>query len=75
MPYQAIVKLDTIMDGTLSEKFQQELPKLLQNVYDPETSAKAKRSMVITISIVPSPDRKAADLASMSRQSLPPRYP
>lgn len=38
-----IGKLDELMDGALTERFNYEMERVLQNVFDPNTNPKAKR--------------------------------
>ena len=56
-----IRSLDELMDGALTERFNGELRKVLENVLDPNTDAKKKRRIQITIDIAPNDRRDAAD--------------
>ena len=49
-----IRNLDELMDGGLTERFNAELRRVLENVFDPNTDHKKKRTITIGISIVPS---------------------
>ncbi len=62
MPQQRqIRKLDELMDGALTERFNYEMERVLNNVFDPNTSPKAKRQIQIVIEIAPNERRDAAE--------------
>lgn len=52
-----IKKLDELMDGALTERFNLEMERVLNNVFDQNTNPKAKRQIQIVIDIVPN-DRR-----------------
>lgn len=56
-----IGKLDELMDGALTERFNYEMERVLHNVFDPNTNPKAKRQIQIVIDIVPNERRDAAE--------------
>lgn len=56
-----IKKLDELMDGALTERFNLEMERVLNNVFDQNTNPKAKRQIQIVIDIVPNERRDAAD--------------
>lgn len=56
-----IRSLDELMDGALTERFNTELRKVLENVLDPNTDAKKKRQIQINIFITPNDRRDAAE--------------
>ena len=53
-----IKKLDELMDGALTERFNYEMERVLNNVFDPNTNPKAKRQIQIVIDIVPNERRE-----------------
>lgn len=53
--------LDELMDGALTERFNYEMRRVLQNVFDPNTKPKAKRQIQIVIDIIPNERRDAAE--------------
>ena len=57
---QAIKGLDSLMDGALNERFTKEFDRVLANVFDPNTDPKAKRTITISIDVMPSDDRTQA---------------
>jgi hypothetical protein len=46
-----IIDLNTFADGALSERFNQELQKILENIADPNTDAKKVRKLTVTLSL------------------------
>ena len=57
MAERPIKSLSDLMDGGLEERFNQELTKVWQNVYDPNTNPTAARKVVMEIKIVPNERR------------------
>lgn len=55
-----IKQLDELMDGALTERFNREMDRVLENVFDPNTDQKAKRQIQIVIEIAPNETRDAA---------------
>ena len=60
MANRQIKRLDELMDGALTERFNRELNRVLQNVFDPNTKPDAKREIAVKISVVPNEQRDAA---------------
>ena len=56
-----IKNLDELMDGAMTERFQQHWDKVMQNVFDPNTDPKAKRQITVVIDITPNERRDAAE--------------
>ncbi len=75
MQTREIRNLDELMDGALAERFNYELNRVLSNVFDPNTSPKQKRSISITVDIMPNERRDAAtfkvDVKSKLAQAVP----
>lgn len=61
MQQREIRRLDELMDGALTERFNMEMERVLQNVFDPNTDPRAKRGITIAISIAPNERRDAAE--------------
>lgn len=57
MAERPIKSLSDLMDGGLEERFNQELTKVWQNVYDPNTNPTAARKVVMEVKIVPNEQR------------------
>jgi hypothetical protein len=50
-------KLDELMDGAVTERFNVEMDRVMRNIYDPNTDPEAKRQITITITIEPNESR------------------
>lgn len=73
MATREIRKLVELMDGALTERFNYEMERVLQNVFDPNTNPKARRKIQIVISITPNERRDAADFkVDIKSQIAPP---
>ena len=70
-----IRKLDELMDGALTERFNYEMARVLQNVFDVNTKAKSKRQIQIVVDITPNERRDAADFRVDVRSKLAPVEP
>lgn len=70
-----IRKLDELMDGALTERFNYEMDRVLQNVFDVNADPKKKRQIQIVIEITPNERRDAAefkvDVKSKLAQPMP----
>jgi len=70
-----IKKLDELMDGALTERFNYEMDRVLQNVFDLNADPKKKRQIQIVIEITPNERRDAAefkvDVKSKLAQPMP----
>lgn len=75
MPQRQIKNLDELMDGALTERFNCEMDRVLQNVYDPNTSAKQKRQIQIVIDITANDRRDAAEFKVDVKSKLAPPVP
>lgn len=49
--------LATLARGAAEELFQQELPKVLENILDPNTEPESKRTISLKITLLPSKER------------------
>lgn len=56
------VTLDTIGGGALAELFGAELSRILANIADPNTDAKAGRAITISVKFKPSASRDSAEV-------------
>lgn len=70
-----IRNLDELMDGALTERFNYEMDRVLQNVFDPNTSAKQKRQIQIVIDITANERRDAAEFKIDVKSKLAPPVP
>jgi hypothetical protein len=68
-----IKQLDELMDGALTERFNREMDRVLQNVFDPNTDPEAKRQIQIIIEIAPNETRDAAKFkVDVKSETAPP---
>lgn len=67
-----IRKLDELMDGALTERFNYEMERVLNNVFDMNTDARKKRQIQIVIDIVPNERRDAAEFVVDVKSKLAP---
>jgi hypothetical protein len=56
------VTLDTIGGGALVELFDAELARVLENIQDPNTDAKTKRTVTVKVTFSPNENRDIADV-------------
>ena len=73
MAERQIKSLDELMDGGVAERFNRELDRLWQNVYDPNTDAKRSRSVVLTVKVTPNERRDACDFRVSVYSKLAPQ--
>ncbi|MBY9077167.1 replication terminator protein [Paenibacillus sp. HN-1] len=66
------IKLESLADGSISERFKQELAKVLTNIADPNTAAKAVRKVAITLTIKPNDNREMAEVSISATSTLAP---
>ena len=70
-----IQNLDQLMNGALNERFNSEIKKVWDNVLDPNTDPKAKRKLVMTITMKPNANRDAAEMEAEVNVKLAPPVP
>lgn len=67
------VTLANIGDGTMDERFNRALQKVIENICDPNTPAQAKRSISIDVVIIPDENREQASVVIDVDQKLAPQ--
>jgi len=65
--------LSTMANGGVQEKFVQELKKVTENILDPNTDAKKKRTVTITLTYQPNENRDAVSVYSEVKSKLVPQ--
>jgi hypothetical protein len=70
--YKLKISLDKFANGELLAKFTKDYEKTISNIYDPNTSPKAKRQITITIDFSPTEDRSLAEVNVQSKSKLAP---
>ncbi|MEK5480336.1 replication terminator protein [Paenibacillus sp. FSL R5-0407] len=66
------IKLESLADGSISERFNQELQKVLINIADPNTEAKTTRKINISLTIKPNENREMAEVSISATSTLAP---
>lgn len=66
------INLDTLAGGAVSERFNRELQLVLNNIADPNTDAKKKRKLTITVTFAPDEKRSLAGLSILAKKALVP---
>lgn len=67
--------LETLGNGAASDLFDEEFHKVLRNIADPNSDAKAVREVVLKFRIKPSEDRSRADIQVVPTHKLAPLKP
>lgn len=66
------LSLDRFANGAILEKFNQEIQKVSENIYDPNTSATAKRTITMKLEIKPDAGRELGDTEIIVTSKLAP---
>lgn len=69
---ETLVKLDSLGNGAVLERFDAELDKVLANIADPNTKAEAVREITVKLRIKPSAQRNHASLEIVTASKLAP---
>lgn len=72
MASREITSLDQLMDGAVKKRFQNELLKVWNNIFDFRTSPKKTRSISLTFKFTPSDRRDAASMVADVQVKLAP---
>lgn len=62
--------VDTLYNGGVSERILQELNKVIENVADPNTPAKKKRTVTLKLEITPNEQRNLASMKVATSSTL-----
>ncbi|SFG09882.1 hypothetical protein [Sporolactobacillus nakayamae] len=68
----ADINLQTLAGGAVAERFNRELQQVLNNIADPNTDAKKKRKLTITVTFAPKEDRSLANISVLAKKGLVP---
>ncbi|MHC4864656.1 MAG: hypothetical protein ACYTEX_11255 [Planctomycetota bacterium] len=66
------ITLTNLGGGAAVEKFQEEFEKVVQNISDPNTDAKAKREVILKVTIQPDSERRLAGMKIEALAKLAP---
>lgn len=58
-----LVTLSNLAEGALEELFQDSFQKVLDNIEDPNTDEKAKREIIMRVTVTPDGDRRHAKVS------------
>lgn len=73
MPKQRMIqKLSELMDGGVEERFNQELSRVWDNVYDPNTDPRKVREVTLKVKIIPNERRDSCDFRVNCTSKLAP---
>lgn len=72
MKKQINFQLSEIAEGGLQEKFDHEIKRVIDNILNPNTDAKRKRKVNITISLTPSENRDTVNIDTEVKSTLVP---
>lgn len=64
--------LEQMAGGAVAERFRRELRQVLTNISDPNTDAKKKRKLQLTITFAPNEDRDFAEISISAKKTLVP---
>jgi hypothetical protein len=67
-----IIDLNTFAEGALSERANVELQKILENIADPNTDAKVKRKLTLTITLAADEKRDVVLTNVVAKSTLAP---
>lgn len=67
-----IIDLNTFAEGALSERFNQELQKILENIADPNTDATKVRKLTVTLSLKADDKRDVVLSSLVAKATLAP---
>lgn len=66
------IDLNDLAGGALRERFNMEWEKVLQNIKDPNTIAKAKRKVILTLTLEPDEEREIAIVDIEAKATIAP---
>jgi hypothetical protein len=69
---QQDINLSTLAGGAVDERFKDALTEVLQNILDPNTDAKTKRGLTLSLKITPDEDRQFAKIDFDVKTTLAP---
>lgn len=74
MMNETALTISSIANGAINERFQEELSKVIKNIEDPNTEAKTKRKIVITLELTPNETRDIVSTKINTKSNLAPSY-
>lgn len=68
-----IYSVDKLLGGAVVEMFSEAMVAVAENVLDPNTPPKAKRKIVLELTIEPDEERDIANMSAVVKKTLAPR--
>ena len=72
---EKVFNLEEFAGGALSEKFNSEIQKVLDNIYDPNTDVKKVRTLELKVKFEPTTNRDGAKVSIQANTKLAPVVP
>lgn len=72
---EKIIDLNKFAGGGVSEKFNNEMQRVLDNIADPNTDFKKTRKVTLTVTIKPNANRNLADIKVEAKSTIAPPQP
>ncbi|OVE34821.1 replication terminator protein [Priestia aryabhattai] len=69
---EQIINLNSFANGALAERLNIEVQKTLANIADPNTDAKAKRKVTVTLTFKSNENRRVTDVSVQAKTALAP---
>ncbi|QQE80897.1 replication terminator protein [Alicyclobacillus sp. SO9] len=66
------INLSKLAGGAVQERFEQEFQRIIENIADPNTDAKKKRKLQLTLTFEPNEDRSISELSIESKITTAP---
>lgn len=70
---EKMINLETFANGALSERMDQALKEVLENIADPNTDSKPKRKLTLEMKFTTSEDRELTEVEITAKTKLAPR--
>lgn len=70
-----MIDLNNFASGAVSEKFNAELQRVLDNIADPNTDAKKSRKVTLTVTLKPNDNRDLANVSVETKSTIAPPTP
>lgn len=66
------INLETLANGAFTEQVNREIQKVIENIQDPNTDAKAARKVTVTITLKPNEQRDFISTGVVAKSTLAP---
>lgn len=72
---EKIIDLNKLANGAASEKFNNEMQRVLDNIADPNTDFKKARTVTLTVTLKPNENRNLSDIKISVKSTIAPSHP